>query len=113
MIPVQHGPGGWVNSRSAIARIIAIVSVGLMLAMAGCSSKKPAAVGDTNPGGANGLGENGTGAGGGTSLEGKQHVFHSRFAGSPGRLARHSHRIVLQEREEVEIDAQVRRIEGL
>jgi peptidoglycan-associated lipoprotein len=68
MIPVQHGPGGWVSSRSVIARIIAIVSVGLMLSVAGCSSKKPAAVGDTNPNAA-GLGENGTGAGGGTSLE--------------------------------------------
>jgi peptidoglycan-associated lipoprotein len=48
--------------------MIAIVSVGLMLATSGCSSKKPAAVGDTGPG-ANGMGENGTGAGGGTSLE--------------------------------------------
>jgi peptidoglycan-associated lipoprotein len=40
----------------------------MMLAIAGCSSKKPASVGDTNQG-ANGLGENGTGAGGGTTLE--------------------------------------------
>ena len=49
MIPVQRGRGGWVSSRSAIARVAAIVSVGMMLAMAGCSSKKPAPVGDTNP----------------------------------------------------------------
>jgi peptidoglycan-associated lipoprotein len=40
----------------------------MMLAMAGCSSKKPAAIGDTNPG-ASGIGENGTGAGGGTNIE--------------------------------------------
>jgi len=68
MIPVQRGRGGWVSSRSTIARVAAIVSVGVMLAMAGCSSKKPAAVGDTNPN-ANQLGEGGTGAGGGNSLE--------------------------------------------
>lgn len=67
MIPVQHGRGGWVNSRSTLAKAMTIVSVGVMLAMAGCSSKKPAAVGDTNPN-ASGIGENGTGAGGGTKL---------------------------------------------
>jgi peptidoglycan-associated lipoprotein len=67
MIPVQRGRGGWVSSRSTIARMVAIVSVGLMLAMAGCSSKKPAAVGETNPN-ANALGENGTG-GSSNSLE--------------------------------------------
>ncbi len=59
MIPVQCGRGGWVNSRSTLAKAMTIVSVGLMLAIAGCSSKKPAPVGDTNPN-ANQLGENGT-----------------------------------------------------
>jgi len=50
MIPVQRGRGGWVSSRSTIARIVAIVSVGMMLAMAGCSSKKPEpAGGETTP----------------------------------------------------------------
>ena len=68
MIPVQHGLGGWVSSRSTLAKAMAIVSVGLMLALVGCSSKKPASVGDTNPNG-NQLGENGTGAGGGTTNE--------------------------------------------
>jgi peptidoglycan-associated lipoprotein len=68
MIPVQRGRGGWVSSRSTIARAIAIVSVGVMLALAGCSSKKPAAIDNPNPGGT-GLGENGTGGTGGNSLE--------------------------------------------
>ena len=67
MIPVQRGRGGWVSSRSTLARATAIVSVAVMLAMAGCSSKKPAPVGDTNPS-ANQLGENGTG-GSGTKME--------------------------------------------
>jgi peptidoglycan-associated lipoprotein len=58
MIPVQYGRGGWVSSRSTIARVVVIVSVWMMLAM-GCSSKKPAPVGDTNPN-ANQLGENAT-----------------------------------------------------
>jgi len=65
MIPVQCGRGGWVSSRSAIARVVAIVSVGMMLAMAGCSSKKPAPIGGDNNA-ANGIGEGTTGAGGGT-----------------------------------------------
>ena len=68
MIPVQHGLGGWVNSRSTLAKTIAIASVGLMLALAGCSSKKPAPVGDTNPN-ASGIGENNSGPGGGTTNE--------------------------------------------
>ncbi len=68
MIPVQRGRGGWVNSRSTLAKAMAIASVAVMLAIAGCSSKKPAPVGDTNPN-ANQLNENGAGAGGGNSLE--------------------------------------------
>ncbi len=66
MIPVQRGRGGWVSSRTAIAKAAAIVVVGMMLAM-GCSSKKPAPVNDTNSN-SNGLGENGTG-GSGTKME--------------------------------------------
>ena len=69
MIPVQRGRGGWVSSRSAIARVVAIASVAMMLALAACSSKKPAPIGgEGNPGG-NQLGENGIGKGGGNSLE--------------------------------------------
>ena len=67
MIPVQRGRGGWVNSRSTLAKAMAIVGVAVMLAMAGCSSKKPAPVGDTNPN-PNQLSENGTDGSGG-SLE--------------------------------------------
>jgi peptidoglycan-associated lipoprotein len=68
MIPVQHGRGGWVSSRATLARAVAIVGLGVILMMAGCSSKKPASVGDTNPN-ANGIGENPTGPGGGSTLE--------------------------------------------
>lgn len=78
MIPVQSGRGGWVSSRSTLAKAIAIVSVGLMLAIAGCSSKKPAPVGDTNPN-PNGMGENGTGPGGGN----QQEDFTSGHVGGP------------------------------
>ena len=39
MIPVQLGPGGWVNSRSTLAKAMAVVvGVVVMLAMVGCSS---------------------------------------------------------------------------
>ena len=52
MIPVQRGRGGWVNSRSTLAKAMAIASIGVMLALAGCSSKKPAPLpGDNNPSG--------------------------------------------------------------
>jgi peptidoglycan-associated lipoprotein len=64
MIPVQHGPDGWVSNRSTIARAIAIASIGAMLAFTGCSSKKTAPVGNTNP--ASGIGENGSGSSGPT-----------------------------------------------
>jgi peptidoglycan-associated lipoprotein len=60
MIPVQRGRGGWVNSRSTLAKAMAIASVAVMLAVAGCSSKKPAPInGGENPN-PNQLGENGT-----------------------------------------------------
>jgi peptidoglycan-associated lipoprotein len=51
MILVQHGQGGWVNSRSTLAKAMtmAVASVVVMLLVAGCSSKKTAPVGDTNP----------------------------------------------------------------
>ena len=69
MIPVQHGRGGWVNSRSTLAKAMtmAIAGVVVMLVMASCSSKKPAAVDANNPNG-NGLGEN-TSNGSGSDLD--------------------------------------------
>ena len=68
MIPVQLGRGGWVNSRSTLAKAMAVVGVAVMLAMAGCSSKKPAPLPGENPGG-NQMGENGTGGSSTNSLE--------------------------------------------
>ncbi len=65
MIPVQHGRGGWVNSRSTLAMAMAIAGLWLTLVIVGCT-KKPAPIGAENPG-ANPLGENNTGAGGGDS----------------------------------------------
>lgn len=63
MIPVQHGRGGWVNSRSTLAMAMAIAGLWVTLVIVGCS-KKPAPIGAENPG-ANQLGETPTGAGGG------------------------------------------------
>lgn len=62
MILVQHGRGGWVNSRTTLAKAMtmAIAGVVVMLVVAGCSKTKPAPIGDANPN-ANQLGENGTG----------------------------------------------------
>jgi peptidoglycan-associated lipoprotein len=67
MILVQHGRGGWVNSRSTLARAMtmAIAGVVVMLLVAGCSSKKTAPVGDTNPNPGVGIGEGDKGPGGG------------------------------------------------
>ena len=66
MILVQHGRGGWVNSRTTLAKAMtmAIASVVVMLVVASCSSKKPAAVGGENPNG--GIGENTSNASGTT-----------------------------------------------
>ena len=51
MIPVQHGRGGWVNSRTTLAKAmtIAIAGAAVMLLVASCSSKKTAPVGGDNP----------------------------------------------------------------
>jgi len=64
MIPVQCGRGGWVISSSKIAKVVAVVSLGAMLAM-GCSSKKTTGVNDAN--GTSGIG---TGDIGGTGTKG-------------------------------------------
>src|SRR5713101_5823429 len=66
MIPVQCGRGGWVISSSKIAKVVAVVSLGAMLAM-GCSSKKTTGVNDGT--GSSGIGTSGVGAGGGSTLE--------------------------------------------
>jgi peptidoglycan-associated lipoprotein len=68
MIPVQLGPGGWVNSRSTLAKAMAVVGVAVMLAMVGCSSKKPAPLPGENPNG-NQMNEGGTGGSSTNSLE--------------------------------------------
>jgi peptidoglycan-associated lipoprotein len=69
MILVQHGRGGWVNSRTTLAKAMtmAIAGVAVMLVVASCSSKKPAPVGGDNPN-ANGIGEN-TSNGSGSDLD--------------------------------------------
>jgi peptidoglycan-associated lipoprotein len=80
MIPVQHGRGGWVSNRSTLAKAMtmAIASAVVMLVVASCSSKKPAAVGDANSN-ANPLGEKGLGEGGGdTNID-----FGSGHIGGP------------------------------
>src|SRR5712692_8362316 len=59
MIPVQCGRGGWVISGSTIAGVVAVVSLGAMLAMGGCSSKKTSGINDAN--GASGIGDKGLG----------------------------------------------------
>ena len=60
MIRVQRARGGWVNSSSTLAKVMAIASVAVMLATTGCSSKKPAPIGNENPS-ATGLNEGGSG----------------------------------------------------
>src|SRR5579863_10190374 len=59
MIPVQCGRGGSVISSSRIAKVVAAVSLGAMLVMGGCSSKKTSGISDNN--GAGGIGTNGVG----------------------------------------------------
>jgi peptidoglycan-associated lipoprotein len=51
MILVQHGRGGWVNSRTTLAKAMtmAVAGVVVMLVVAGCSKTKPTPVGDANP----------------------------------------------------------------
>ena len=44
MIPVQCGRGGWVISSSKIAKVVAVVSLGAMLAMGSTTASMSAAV---------------------------------------------------------------------
>ncbi|HYL57779.1 MAG TPA: peptidoglycan-associated lipoprotein Pal [Candidatus Acidoferrales bacterium] len=65
MIPVQHGRGGWKISRAAIvSATVVVVSLGAMLVVVGCSSKKTTGVNGENTADASKLGSsdvNGTG----------------------------------------------------
>ena len=69
MIRVQHGRSGWVGNRSIVSVAVAAACVGAMLALGGCSSKKPAPIGGENNPNANPIGETGAGPGGGNTLE--------------------------------------------
>jgi peptidoglycan-associated lipoprotein len=67
MIPVQRGRGGWKSSRATIvSAALAVVGLGAMLVLAGCSSKKTTGVGGDNPAGANPLGTSDVSGSGGT-----------------------------------------------
>jgi peptidoglycan-associated lipoprotein len=68
---IQPGPGGWANKQNGIRLIGWFGLLAIVVALSACSSKKP-----SNPGGetgASGLGEQGLGAAGGSSLEKFQH----------------------------------------
>lgn len=66
MIPVQRGRGGWVSRSSIVGRNAALVLLGAVLVLGGCSSKKSTTGVDGTD--ASKLGENGMGAGGDSSL---------------------------------------------
>jgi peptidoglycan-associated lipoprotein len=68
MLRTRHGRSGWGGDVSTIGRRVGLAAVILALALAGCSSKKPPAQGEgmtSNPGG---LGQEGMGGAGGSSL---------------------------------------------
>ncbi len=67
MTLIQRGRGGWVSRGGALAGCVALALFCVTFAVVGCSSKKNQAGAGTE-GGANPLGESGTGPGGG-SLE--------------------------------------------
>lgn len=48
MIRVHRGRGGWVSRASKFTRAIVVASLGVSLALSGCSSKKTQGVGDLN-----------------------------------------------------------------
>jgi peptidoglycan-associated lipoprotein len=77
MRQIQPGPRGWANKNYALglARWVGVLTVAL--ALAACSSKKPAA---TGPEGAAGMGESNMGAAGGNSLG----QFQKGTLGAPG-----------------------------
>jgi len=69
MLRTHHGPGGSVVDLSKIARRIGLAAAILALAVAGCSSKKSPGAGEGGPGSnPAGLGQEGMGGAGGSSL---------------------------------------------
>jgi peptidoglycan-associated lipoprotein len=65
----HHGHGGSVVELSKIARRIGLAAAILALALAGCSSKKPPGAGEGGPGSnPGGVGQEGMGGAGGSSL---------------------------------------------
>src|SRR5882757_5866717 len=76
MIRVHRGRGGWVSSGPKLARSIALISLGVTLALSGCSSKKAKGVGDVPPGG------NPSGMGETTSTDSSLNQFQKGMLGS-------------------------------
>lgn len=68
MIRVHRGRDGWANDFGALTRTAGMALVVVALALGGCSSKKKNAAAGANGAGGSQLGENGMGAGGGSSL---------------------------------------------
>ncbi|HJU10135.1 MAG TPA: peptidoglycan-associated lipoprotein Pal [Candidatus Binataceae bacterium] len=69
MLRIHRGHGGWAVESRAIAWRIEFATLVLALALAGCSSKQPPAAGAGAPGSnAGGLGQEGVGGAGGSSL---------------------------------------------
>ncbi len=70
MLRTRHGHGGWVAEMGTIARRAGFAAMILTLALAGCSSKKTPGPGEGGPGSnAGGLGQEGVGSAGGSSLK--------------------------------------------
>jgi peptidoglycan-associated lipoprotein len=69
MLRTHHGRGGWAAEVRTVALRMGMTAVILAIALAGCSSKKPPAAGEGTAGAnAGGLGQEGMGGTGGSSL---------------------------------------------
>src|SRR5271170_1222488 len=69
MTVLPRGRGGSVNKGRRLGRFVTVVTAAMALALvAGCSSKQSGAGTEVNPGGPGGIGENGLGANGSSSL---------------------------------------------
>ena len=77
MTRVHRGRGGWVNRADDFIVVAAVLATALTVF--GCSSKKPAAV----PGGGSGIGENGVGGSGGSSMN---QMINGNIGGDQGPL---------------------------
>jgi peptidoglycan-associated lipoprotein len=69
MIPVQHGRGGRADRPRRLTSAAAVVTLVVVLAFLGCSSKKNQPGGGPGGSGLPGVGDSGIGPGGGSSLE--------------------------------------------